>query len=1839
MPTNLNPNDLKKLESELIRYAEEGASDDELRQFRDSFTSELKKKGQTEPSSDGSTSPATPIAGGTNPSLNFGYNTLDAVIAAMPKKEEKLPTEGTTEKPDATNVVKEFKPPSFIRKAMEVKNTADFNEKYGTTHTPVEMVTGTQAWRHPKDHPKAQEEEQDANTVKEAIQSTAIGLDATYAMVLNMPKMLYSTFAIPQNLIAEHTGVNIGVHPTNDDALSQAATVYAEHAKQMLAQQQQKYDKTLFDEFNEGDKGKAIHQLSNAMIKMLPPMMAMAGAGMAGASPGVVNVGGALGFGSQKYEDIKGMNLPESTKAMNAIGSGMLMSVFNKWSLDKLTIPVAKTLLAKGEEAAVKEAKLTFEEAYKSFFKKITPVTEPLHSAIAFTGVGFATNVMDKVTGVDPNKDLSEGLGDMFIEGLALGAMTHAGTRILNRESRDKVELLHKEAEQVKVDADNPDLTPDVKEALVTTYSEKMEQMNDELHKDRNNALKYLSEERRQVDELSQQVEQNKRVLADPKISLETKKLTEATNDALNGEIDKINEAVEKRDIKEVDKLIEQQQKKLGLPDRPEILLPARAEEIMSRVETEGTANVDNIEFLAHQLYKKYQALEAIKTQPGRRFTTEQVDEVLKGLDNKITILDEAARKYREEGKQKIEIDTEKFKGEEQPATEAESVSGTEQGKEDLHNQTSTQSTNDKSGEVQETGVIQENVIKNEHDNQDNTGIQGGIGKGKESKPSESDKGSSGKETETDRMVQTSSEEDITNHSEHDIVENGIKEDAKKRNISLSDDDIGTIASLHIHSQESDNPLSIKEAVDLYQENKEEIASNGDTSENDKTKSKEAEDKTKVLGETETPAGEPNAPAVEPLVKEVKQGEIAEDQIPDHTSRETADINLSDKATAFVKNIELPDGDEGYNVSIKDAEGKEVDNQDFYEKAEVVKFLAAKQKGYELDGKKKPIAEELETAEMEIGSDVMYLDNAGGVEKGKVESVSGDEVKIKTLTGTIYTRSVSDIKRAEVLQNLEADKGKIQETLAPVKPEPVEDVKQAVQASVLPIKEATRAIFKGLNAIQDKTAKYITDAETWVADKIKQGNTNTNDALRTISQMTTAYANGLPRNNQELSNKRQLTGGIKMAQEQMGRNVTALRKLIDNDLGSMERVHEVLDPEFYEGKTGVTKMEDLTPVEKKLAETLRSMLDYVHNYNFAMGMMDAKTYEKYKGKYTPRMYETYEVPEDVKKAIEEHDTYVSKKLNTSIFKQRKEINEEMERTILKDPIYATAKRMMQTEVNASVLGYLNKIKTDPKLVSDVEQKDFQLLDGKGYGPLNGKYVPNYIAEDLKGYFFASDALNLVYNAFKAYDRTTLRQLAKKSHTVWDPGVQLGNFTSNFVFAFMGGLDPITYGGNLRKASKEIKSKGATYDLLVKNGIIGSDVISGDMLPLTEAIQTAQQQAKKPNPFMKVLGKVDDFTMKLYEGTDNNAKVAAYMGFREYGYTEAEAIQRVYDSFQNYSTVGKIWDAASKTPVFGNAYVKFQADLQRILKNAALKRPLTTAMYAGLIYTISQMASGLSDEDDKHKALREGREYIPKVDLGLAQIPLTFKTPAGEVNLARYLSPYYIYDVGDQAAPIESWSKLFPYKVKYAEGPAKGVVPWLPSFTTDDPLAGVWWATIINDRDFRGKSIQDPLSTRYRMSGITTTEKAMNSINYVLRSQLPYYDLGQDMYLTTTQGTDFYGRQKNGWQALMSKLVKTQEFGPAQYTQVIERKITGFKYKMEGLEQEAKDIDSTIKKGLEKQVKRVQDKSITKDQFDKIVVDEMGNRAKRKADVFAKMADVQKEFNEYVNKYKKFIPNK
>lgn len=686
-------------------------------------------------------------------------------------------------------------------------------------------------------------------------------------------------------------------------------------------------------------------------------------------------------------------------------------------------------------------------------------------------------------------------------------------------------------------------------------------------------------------------------------------------------------------------------------------------------------------------------------------------------------------------------------------------------------------------------------------------------------------------------------------------------------------------------------------------------------------------------------------------------------------------------------------------------------------------------------------------------------------------------------------------------------------------------------------------------------------------------------------------------------------------------------------------VNEALT-ELKELNNSIIKEPELNSQEKTLLNLVKKINNLTHNMNYKMGLIEEEVYKKYKGKYTGREYTPYTMPSDAAAALEEAGLGRTK-LDETIYKRKKDVSEWMASNKLEDPVYTAVKRMAQTKQNAAVFTYATYIVSQPDLVMTKEEaaanpekaKGFIKMAEKGYGPLNGKYVAGYIAEDFQGYFMMNDRMNKMYDWFKSYDKLKARQFLKKFHTVFNIGVQLGNRFSNIPFAISTGIGPITYLKNYPKAMKINKEKGAggVYEILVKSGILGSDVITRDMQPLFGDAKKVAGEIDKHNNIAKRMGKaVDDYATSKYQSGDDLAKITAYISLTvDYGFEQKEALQMVYEGFQNYATVGKIWDVASKTPLIGPVYVKFQADLQRLIKNRITRSPLSTLQYLGYMTLMGAAASKFSGEDDEERELRTTREFIPKLNTPFGSIPLVIKMGGYEVNVARYTSPFYIYDLGDAETNLEFFTNFLPYQV---QEPEKGGI--LPVF--GDVLIGPWIEAFVVDVDFRGKSIADPGASKNKPSGRTTEEKLWNQMNYVMRSQVPFWKSANDIYLINETGRDLYGRKRDWSKALLSSIIRIEEFGDDQYKELAEKKLNGLSFEMYGLGKEQQGSSKRASRDIERMYLDYEAGDIDQATLAEREEKRMQKMTEELLRLAIKMGLVKAEAEAFVKKYSRFI---
>ena len=826
----------------------------------------------------------------------------------------------------------------------------------------------------------------------------------------------------------------------------------------------------------------------------------------------------------------------------------------------------------------------------------------------------------------------------------------------------------------------------------------------------------------------------------------------------------------------------------------------------------------------------------------------------------------------------------------------------------------------------------------------------------------------------------------------------------------------------------------------------------------------------------------------------------------------------------------------------------------------------------------------------------------------------------------------------------------------------INDKKSKLHMKIFPdvLSIGNTALWKQLIKVRDK----LSDS---VASIMEKGVMSQNDGIRWASKAVTNLYQGLLRTQSDLHGLTVMEGGDLFEQPKASRKIGKLEMIgtakayapykglnllksfhamVNSDPASMERVWKVLDPELAyftpdvdnlltgEGAEKRLTYGDLSLSEKNLYWALKKWNTWIWSTNYANGLVPTASHLKFKGDfdatghsdYIARMYDVFEdsplQSPEVREFIRNgNSSVVTKRMITDYMNLREEIDAWKSTHAIKDPAYLTAKRVMQTIQNVAIKQYMDlMVETHPDFVKKLKKgeevpKGYTLLSNSySWGPLRGKAVINHIVEDFTGFHYSNQLLNIAYDGMKMLDRSALNQFYKKFRTVYNPFVQLGNKSGNVFFASINGLNPAEFIVELNKARTFHKKNPALFETLLKSGLLGDVGITGDMKALDPL-----------NLKRNILQKASDWATEEYVGADNRAKIAAYQIYRRHGLTHQEAVRRAYDSFQNYTTVGKTWDFASKIPLIGPTFVKFQADLQRILTNNLLTSPLATIGTVMMIKLFGNLTSALSGETDEEQEMRESRKGMPRIPI--VNIPLSFRVGDTEINVARYLTPLFIYPQGDSQMDVYDLSKFMPIQLQKPKSGSK--IP-LPAFA--DATWG-WMGSVLTDRDFRNISIQNPYKTQYTDPNITTDERMLNVLHFVGRSQIPFYRTAEDIIDGITGQLDYYGRKRDWKQAILNNIIKVQEFGDTELKSYMERNIEYLTNRFASLSESMGDANTVFMR----EMKKAEDLELSDNAMQKLYEDEDRRRSKRMQKSLDEQMVVMDQLEKAVNFYKKLHP--
>jgi gas vesicle protein len=352
------------------------------------------------------------------------------------------------------------------------------------------------------------------------------GIQGTVSSFYKIPRYIYDVFAIPQNLVAKLADVegleanyeNVSKGTFNPLAYLEYAGRYTKGEEEKWQSRQRQYDEDIATQlFSTGDFGGAALQIFDNVVASAPSIAAMFVSGGAANAAKLGSISSkiaiALPFASaQNQALVENENIPQWLKPVNAAFNGLSEILLEgKFGTTAILSGATKVIAEQGAEVAAKSMKDFVYNYIKKALSKVQPITDVVSNAMEEMATLVSQNIIARATGEDPNRGIMDGVADAGIVGGAQGAGASAIRKgfdiITNKKSKDKVEKLSKQRDDIVNDLDNKNIPDAVKEQLEVKLEGITEELNNTLDKNREEIKNLPEEVKLEVAELADKIE------------------------------------------------------------------------------------------------------------------------------------------------------------------------------------------------------------------------------------------------------------------------------------------------------------------------------------------------------------------------------------------------------------------------------------------------------------------------------------------------------------------------------------------------------------------------------------------------------------------------------------------------------------------------------------------------------------------------------------------------------------------------------------------------------------------------------------------------------------------------------------------------------------------------------------------------------------------------------------------------------------------------------------------------------------------------------------------------------------------------------------------------------------------------------------------------------------------------------------------------------------------------------------------------------------------------------------------------------------------------------------
>lgn len=701
--------------------------------------------------------------------------------------------------------------------------------------------------------------------------------------------------------------------------------------------------------------------------------------------------------------------------------------------------------------------------------------------------------------------------------------------------------------------------------------------------------------------------------------------------------------------------------------------------------------------------------------------------------------------------------------------------------------------------------------------------------------------------------------------------------------------------------------------------------------------------------------------------------------------------------------------------------------------------------------------------------------------------------------------------------------------------------------------------------INEKTQGVVASGVTDVAGKgTGKLLTSQNPILNTIGQLMFGLNKKSTLSNQGKALVEQVRGrrgGLGNLGEQVVDNLETPIKQLDEPTQAAVKEKVFKAFELYNNgqiDESLALIKSFAPQERAYFDGIRQLNVLRNNLNRATLSLD-KVDEYANGMHMPRLFDqatfAKEFDED---AVEAYAIGQNKTLDLNPTKRRKQledISEELREQMLRDPAKASAIRTEIALHNKGVSDYAASVSHLPGAVSDKPARGFlEIPDTTRYGNVAGKFVRKDLAEpmlsgDLRFKSQNYQAVNKLLDGYQASIFGKLENGLRKILTVYNPATRLGNRGANLTQGSLAGFNLPEMAVAQQHFINVLRKGGDEWTRLAKAfGAIDDN----------QAL--ARFSGVVSEPKSGVLRRASD----SYTDIDTAAKVAMFKWRIQKGATPEQAARFVNRALPNIGNSGEIYSFFSRLPVLGVPFRAIQPEVLRSVASSAGRNSLPFMVAMATYSTLQNMSwEGVDPEERKQIQERFGAGQTPFAginkflgDKGIPSdkiLPSSWSFNAGalfgtdpetgdkrvvDVDPRRLMGIYSINLGGD--SPADS---VIDQVLKASPAPAPisfndGNWEFAPQNIVGSRLFGAPFQAAI-DRDFRGKSVQDPDLKTYNPDG-TVSIARMNPETgkpeaksdprrmweFITRSYLPQLNDAANIRDAKEGKENFYGQEMN-----------------------------------------------------------------------------------------------------------------